>query len=58
VAILLGLLSLGVKNITIGSKLPEFLHPTVVEVLQKSFNLNLISGDPKAGLARMLGESK
>ena len=58
VAILLGLLSLGVKNITIGPKLPEFMHPSVVEVLQQNFNLNLVSGDPQADLARMLGENR
>ncbi|PHJ37774.1 hypothetical protein P378_13975 [Desulforamulus profundi] len=57
-AILLGLLSLGVQNITIRPKFPEFLHPTVVEVLQKNFGLNLISGDPRADLARMSGETK
>lgn len=56
VAILLGLLSLNVRNITIGPKVPMFLNPTVVEVLQKNFGLNLISGDVKADLARMLGE--
>ncbi|MTI79407.1 MAG: hydroxylamine reductase [Firmicutes bacterium] len=56
VAILLGLLSLNVHNITIGPKVPEFLNPTVVEVLQKNFGLNVISGDPKKDLERMLGE--
>ncbi|HEX3030753.1 MAG TPA: hydroxylamine reductase, partial [Bacillota bacterium] len=55
VAILLGLLSLGVKNISIGPKLPEFLTPGVVEVLQKTFNLQLISGDAQADLVKMLG---
>ncbi len=29
-----------------------------VEMLQKNFGLNLISGDPRADLARMLGETK
>lgn len=55
VAILLGLFSLNVKNITIGPKAPEFLSPGVVEVLQKTFGLKVISGDAKADLARMLG---
>ncbi|GAB6158500.1 hydroxylamine reductase [Desulfotomaculum varum] len=55
VAILLGLFSLGVKNIYVGPKAPEFLTPGVVEVLQKTFNLQLISGDAKADLAKMLG---
>ena len=55
VAILLGLFSLGVKNMYIGPKAPEFLTPGVVDVLQKTFNLQLISGDAKADLAKMLG---
>ncbi|QCX34811.1 hydroxylamine reductase [Caloramator sp. E03] len=55
VAILLGLFSLNVKNIYIGPKAPEFLSPQVVDVLVKTFNLNLISGDAKADLAKMLG---
>lgn len=54
VAILLGLFSLGVKNIYIGPKAPEFLSPQVVDVLVKTFNLNLISGDAKADLEKML----
>ncbi len=56
VAILLGLFSLNVHNITVGPKAPEFLNPTVIEVLQKNFKLNLITGDAQADLARMLGE--
>ncbi|MEG6520515.1 hydroxylamine reductase [Desulfotomaculum sp. 1211_IL3151] len=55
VAILLGLFSLGVKNMYIGPKAPEFLTPGVVDVLQKTFNLQLISGDANADLAKMLG---
>ncbi|MDA8211549.1 MAG: hydroxylamine reductase [Clostridia bacterium] len=55
VAILLGLFSLGVKNMYIGPSAPEFLTPGVVEVLQKTFDLNLISGDAQADLAKMLG---
>ncbi|GAB6181646.1 hydroxylamine reductase [Desulfotomaculum defluvii] len=54
VAILLGLFSLGVKNMYIGPKAPEFLTPGVVEVLQNTFNLQLISGDAQADLAKML----
>lgn len=54
VAILLGLFSLDVQNITIGPKAPEFLSPGVVGVLQSTFGLNLISGDAKADLERML----
>lgn len=54
VAILLGLLSLGVKNIYIGPKAPEFITPGVMKVLQDNFNLKLIS-DVEKDLAEMLG---
>ncbi|SHM56411.1 hydroxylamine reductase [Caldanaerovirga acetigignens] len=54
VAILLGLLSLGVKNIYIGPKAPEFITPGVMKVLQDNFNLKLISNVEK-DLAEMLG---
>lgn len=55
VAILLGLFSLGVKNMYVGPKAPEFLTPGVVDVLVNTFNLNLVSGDANADLAKMLG---
>lgn len=55
VAILLGLFSLGVKNMWIGPKAPEFLTPNVVDVLVKNFNLQLVSGDAQKDLAAMLG---
>ncbi|HWR62067.1 MAG TPA: hydroxylamine reductase [Clostridia bacterium] len=55
VAILLGLLHLGVRNIYIGPKAPEWFTSNVVEVLQKNFDLKLISGDAKADLEKMLG---
>jgi len=55
VAVLLGLLHLGVKNIHIGPKAPEWFTSNVAEVLQKNFNLQLISGDAKADLEKMLG---
>jgi hydroxylamine reductase len=54
VAILLGLFSLGIQNIYIGPKPPEFITPGVLKVLQENFNLKLI-GDVKTDLARMLG---
>lgn len=54
VAILLGLFSMGVKNIYIGPKVPEFLAPGVVNVLVNTFNLQLISGDAKADLEKMM----
>ncbi|WP_342045175.1 hydroxylamine reductase [Bacillus sp. OTU530] len=43
VAILLGLFSLGIQDIRIGPKAPEFISPGVLEVLQESFNLQLIT---------------
>ena len=46
VAILLGLLSLGVKDIYLGPRPPEFVSPGVLSVLQKNFNLKL-TGDAK-----------
>lgn len=54
VAILLGLLSLGVKNIYVGPKAPEFFAPEVTQVLVDKFNLHLISGDAQADLKEML----
>ncbi|SES84914.1 hydroxylamine reductase [Anaerobranca gottschalkii DSM 13577] len=54
VAILLGLFSLGVQNIYIGPKPPEFISPGVLKVLQETFNLKL-TGDPQEDLKAMLG---
>jgi len=54
VAILLGLFSIGVKNVYIGPKPPEFLSPDVVKVLQDTFNLKL-TGNAQTDLAEMLG---
>lgn len=53
VAILLGLLSLGVKNIYLGPNPPEFLTPNVVKVLQDNFNIKL-TGNPQEDLKAML----
>lgn len=39
VLVLLALLSLGVKNITLGPTLPAFLSPNVIKVLVENFNL-------------------
>lgn len=39
VLVLLALLSLGVKNITLGPKLPGFVSPGVLDVLIKNFNI-------------------
>jgi hydroxylamine reductase len=54
VAILLGLFSLGVKNIYLGPKPPEFVTPAVLKVLQDNFNLKL-AGDASADMREMLG---
>jgi hydroxylamine reductase len=53
VAILLGLFSLGVQNIYIGPKAPEFVTPGVLGVLQEHFNLQL-TDDATSDLAKML----
>lgn len=42
VAILLGLFSLGIKDIRIGPKPPEFITPGVLSFLQEAFGLKLI----------------
>jgi hydroxylamine reductase len=39
VLVLLSLLSLGVKDITLGPKLPGFVSPVVPDVLVKNFDL-------------------
>ena len=43
VAVLLALLSLGIKNIYLGPILPAFLSPNVVQYLMDTFQLHLIS---------------
>ena len=43
VAVLLGLLSLGVKNIYLGPSLPAFLSPNVLQYLVDTFNITPIS---------------
>ncbi|EMA6344267.1 hydroxylamine reductase [Bacillus cytotoxicus] len=42
VAILLGLFSLGIQDIRIGPKVPEFISPGVLQVLQENFGLKTI----------------
>ena len=49
VAILLTLLSLGVKHIKIGPSLPAFVTPPVLDVLVKEFGLAPV-GDPQADI--------
>lgn len=53
VAILLGLFSLGIQDIRIGPKPPEFISDGVMEVLQSTFGLKLI-GDAATDMADML----
>lgn len=53
VAILLGLFSLGIQDVRIGPKAPEFVTPGVLNVLQNAFGLKLIS-TPEEDMAAML----
>ena len=39
VLVLLALLSLGIRNITLGPKLPGFISPNVLNVLVEKFNI-------------------
>ena len=57
VAILLGLFSLGIQDIRIGPKPPEFISEGVLEVLQQAFNLKLI-GNAQEDIDAMLGVVK
>ncbi|NRR04087.1 hydroxylamine reductase [Brevibacillus sp. RS1.1] len=54
VAILLGLFSLGIQDIRIGPKLPEFIQPGVLQALQDLFHIQLI-GDAQEDMKQMLG---
>lgn len=54
VAVLLTLLSLGVKGINLGPNPPAFVTPNVFKVLQEKFDLRLIGKDAKADLGRVL----
>lgn len=54
VIILLSLLSLGMKDIYLGPKAPEFLNDEITGFLQEQFRLRIV-GDARADLARMLG---
>lgn len=55
VAILLGLFSLGIQDIRIGPKPPEFISSGVMQVLQETFNLKLI-GDVEEDMNAMLSK--
>ncbi|MGF2945596.1 hypothetical protein, partial [Mycobacterium sp. Lab-001] len=52
-AVLLTLLSLGIRNIRLGPTLPAFLSPAVVEILVEQFALKPI-GDPTRDLAEAM----
>jgi hydroxylamine reductase len=51
VAVLLTLLSLGVKNIRVGPSPPAFVTPGVFKILQEKFNLGVTGRDARADLA-------
>jgi hydroxylamine reductase len=53
VAILLSLLSLGIKNIRLGPTLPAFISPGVLKVLVEKFDIKPI-GDPEKDLKNSL----
>ena len=55
VAILLGLFSLGIQDVRIGPKPPEFISDGVMQVLQEAFNLKLI-GDVEEDMNAMLSK--
>ncbi|SDK68306.1 hydroxylamine reductase [Natronorubrum texcoconense] len=55
IAVLLGLLSLGVEDIRLGPTVPDFLTPEIVELLNDEFGLQPID-EPETDLAAMLGE--
>lgn len=54
VAVLLTLLSLGVKGIRIGPNPPAFVTPNVFQILQDTFDLKLTSGDAQADLEMVM----
>lgn len=54
VAVFLTLLYLGVKGITLGPNPPAFITPNIFAILQKQFDLRLISDNPVGDLQRVL----
>jgi len=54
VAVLLTLLSLGVKGISIGPRPPAFLTPRVFQILQDMFDLKLTGDDAVADMAAVM----
>ena len=57
VAVLLTLLSLGVRGIKVGPAAPAFITPNVMKVLQDKFDLGLIGRDPAADVQAALAAS-
>jgi hydroxylamine reductase len=57
VAILLTLLSLGIKNIRLGPSLPAFITPNVLDFLVKTFDIKPIT-TPDEDLKAILGETR
>jgi hydroxylamine reductase len=57
VAILLTLLSLGIKDIRLGPTLPAFITPGVLDVLVKNFDIKPIASTPEEDLRTILGEN-
>jgi len=57
VAILLTLLSLGVKGIRIGPVVPAFITPNVMKILQEKFDLRGIGTDPVSDVQEALSAS-
>lgn len=53
VIILLALFSLGVQNIYLGPKPPQFVNEDIMNFLAENFNLHL-TGDAKEDLANLL----
>jgi len=49
IAVLLSLLSIGLKHIRVGPQLPAFLRPSILKVLESKFDLKLV-GDPTKDL--------
>lgn len=52
-AVLLALLSLGIKDIRLGPTLPAFISPAVLSVLVDNFNIK-VTGDPDEDIAAMM----
>jgi len=55
VAILLTLLSLGIKDIRLGPSLPAFITPAVLEFLVNTFDIKPVADTPEEDLKAILG---